>query len=286
MVEVMIRISVDVIWSSKLLLNRISKYNVEKVDNIYLANITPVNTDLLIKLGEKCGWLNFEKDRITISKRGKEIVEIRSFCDQAKCILEDYIKCVVPTWCNRIPYGRKEALIFMSKDEQASFYEAGLMENDKVSIEWWDNISAYIRDTNNKNKNDVGRSGEQETLLYEKQRTGYDPVWIAIESNLAGYDILSRCSHDNISRLLIEVKTSELSIDHADFYVTSNEWHTACNTKRYLFYIWSFYNRKRKLAVLEPEQIQPYIPTNNRTGEWQSVRIPFASFEFLFKEIT
>lgn len=285
MVEAMIRISVDVIWSSKLLLNRISKYNVEQVDNIYLANITAVNTDLLIKLASKCGWINHENDRITITKRGREIVEIRPFYDQAKCILEDYIKCVVPTWSNRIPYGRKEAFIFMSKDEQASFYEAGLMENDKVSVDWWDNISVYIRDINNKSKNDIGRLGEQVTLLYEKQRTGHDPVWIAIESNLAGYDILSRCSHDNTSHLLIEVKTSELSIDHAEFYVTSHEWHTACNTQRYLFYIWCIYNRKKKLAVLEPEQVQPYIPTNNGTGEWQSVRIPFASFEDLFKEI-
>lgn len=39
------------------------------------------------------------------------------------------------------------------------------------------------------------------------------------------------------------------------------------------------------LAILSPDEILPYIPTNNLDGQWETVKIPFLCFEDKFVEI-
>lgn len=202
-------------------------------------------------------------------------------------MLADYVMNVNPAWAKRIPYGRKESFIFMSKDEQACFYEAGLMndEPDNRDIKWWDQIANYIRSQDDLFRNETARKGELYTVLYESNRTVKKPQWISIDSNLTGYDVISCVSKDNKARLLIEVKCSELSINNAEFYITAHEWHTACNSSNFLFYLWCLYDNKKQLAIVKPSTILPYIPTNNETGKWQTVRILFNSFKQMFTEI-
>lgn len=287
MVAAMIRLSVDILWSTRLLLKRIIEYNLNCVDDIYLPSVSSVNLDVLLDLAESCNWISIEESHIAVGERACEILKSSDFSDQARIMLADYVMNVNPAWAKRIPYGRKESFIFMSKDEQACFYEAGLMndEPDNRDIKWWDQIANYIRSQDDLFKNETARKGELYTVLYESDRTGKKPQWISIDSNLTGYDVISCVSKDNKARLLIEVKCSELSINNAEFYITAHEWHTACNSSNFLFYLWCLYDNKKQLAIVKPSTILPYIPTNNETGKWQTVRIPFNSFKQMFTEI-
>ena len=283
----MIRLSVDVIWSSHALLKRISEYSIRTAEDIYIKNLSPVSVDTLMDLAVTCRWIARNNDLFVLSKQGQTLVNTKEFSERAKIILSDYICYVTPAWARRIPYGRQEAFIFMTKDEQACFYEAGLMDENpgNTVIGWWDQISSFLRRIEEDRKIEIGRKGEQLTILYEQKRTGRDPQWISLDSNLSGYDVISQQTQDDPSALLIEVKSSEKSIATADFFVSVNEWHTASNTENYKFYLWCFYGGKKQLAIIQPRQLFQYIPTNNKSGKWQMVRIPFASFSEAFKEI-
>lgn len=287
MVAGMIRLSVDILWSIQLLLKRIIEYKLNSIDDMYFLNVSSVNLDVLLDLAEKCNWIMIDGSCLDIYKRSYEIINTSDFAGQARKMLADYIKHINPVWAKRIPYGRKESFIFMSKDEQACFYEAGLMndEPDNLEISWWDQITNYIRSQDDLYKNEIGRKGELCTILYESNRIGAKPQWISIDSNLTGYDVISCVSRENKSGLLIEVKSTDMSIDNAEFYITAHEWHTACNSSNYLFYLWCFYDNKKQLAIINPNAVLPYVPTNNETGKWQTVRIPFNSFKPMFTEI-
>lgn len=283
----MIRLSVDIMWSSRLLLMRIIKYNLQQIDEIYLSSISSVNLDTLIGFASKCSWIKVNGSSLDVNERGYEIISIHDFEIQAREILTDYIIKITPAWAKRIPYGRKEAFIFMSKDEKACFFEAGLMNEypNEAEIKWWDKMADYIRSQDALCKSETGRKGELCTIVYESNRVGEKPQWVSIDSNLAGYDIISHVSRNIKSNLLIEVKSSEKSINNAEFYITAHEWHTACNSSNYSFYLWCFCDNKKQLAIVEPNNVLPYIPTNNESGEWQTVKIPFNSFKQLFTEI-
>ena len=287
MVAAMIRLSADIIWSSQLLLKRLTQFNLRNVDELYVLSSSSANLDLLVELATKCCWITINDSSLIVNERGYELAAYHDFESLAQAILMDYIIKVSPVWSKRIPYGRREAFIFMSKDEKACFFEAGLMHDDpdNMEIKWWDRMANYIRSQNDLEKNQTGRKGEFCTILYEKNRVGEKPQWVSIDSNLVGYDIISCVSRENQSKLLIEVKSTEMSIDNAEFYISVHEWHTACNSSNYSFYLWCFYQNRKKLAVVEPVSILPYIPTNNETGEWQTVRIPYKSFQKMFTEI-
>lgn len=283
----MIRLSVDVIWSSYALLKRISEYTIRNAEDIYIKNLSPVSIDTLMDLALTCRWIARNNGLFVLCKQGQKLVNTKEFAERTRIILSDYVYYFTPAWARRIPYGRQEAFIFMTKDEQACFYEAGLMDEypEKAVIGWWDQISSFLRRTEEERNTEVGRKGEQLTILYEQKRTGRQPQWISLDTNLSGYDLISQQTKEDSSSLLIEVKSSEKSISTADFFVSVNEWHTASNTENYKFYLWCFYGGKKQLAVITPRQLFHYIPTNNKSGEWQTVRIPFASFSEAFREI-
>ena len=172
----------------------------------------------------------------------------------------------------------------MSKDEESCFLEAGLLSDniDEKVVEWWDSAARQIRALADQEKNETGRSGEISTIKYEKMRTGFEPVWMSVDSNLAGYDIRSVISKDGSSTLLIEVKASYKPLDGADFYVSSNEWRVALSSSAYVFHLWNFCNNKKLLAIVAPNEVLPYIPTNNLEGKWESAKIPYSCFKEKF----
>lgn len=54
---------------------------------------------------------------------------------------------------------------------------------------------------------------------------------MSLDSNLLGYDVLSQISTQNPEKLLIETKTSDMSMDTAYCHISINEWKTATMTK-------------------------------------------------------
>lgn len=175
----------------------------------------------------------------------------------------------------------------MSKDEKACFTDAGLLSDhlDPGIITWWDIIATKIRTQDQQAKNETGRLGERNTIKYERNRTNSEPIWMSIDSNLAGYDIKSRVSEDSSDILLIEVKASTYALGQAVFHVTSHEWNVALTSRAYVFHLWCLSDSKKMLAVISPDELLPYIPTNNLEGQWESAQIPFSCFEGQFVEI-
>lgn len=72
----MIRLSLNVIWSSCLLLRRIAEYRVHSLEEIYISGVGSVNLDILFELAEKCHWITKDHEGIAIlSPRGEELLQ-------------------------------------------------------------------------------------------------------------------------------------------------------------------------------------------------------------------
>lgn len=286
----MIRLSVNVLSSAILLLHRLKHYHFTSLTELTYMKIASISVEDIFEFSRNCGWVYESEDVPILTPRGNGLLKLydQGFqSDLKRTMLMDYVINASPIWSNRILYGRSEAAIFMTKDERACFTETGLLSDklDPNIIEWWDTISSKIREKTQQERNDIGRIGERNTIQYERTRTNSEPKWMSIESNLAGYDIKSMLSADDHSVLLIEVKTSTSSLDQAYFHVTSHEWGVAQTSSAYVFHLWCLSENEKLLAIIPPDDIYPYIPTNNLNGEWESTKIPFLCFESRFIEI-
>ena len=245
-----------------------------------------VSTVSLSELASCCGWVDFTDEYTNITMRGEQILLQPGFgftMQRLKLMLHDYVLKVRPIWANRILYGRKEAFIFMTKDEQACFLEAGLMD-DEISwdvVEWWDGLSMELRKLNNEKMNAIGRRGEELTIRYEYERVGKKPVWISVDSNRTGYDLISHTDSSQSTQLLIEVKASTMPVSQADFHITRNEWQIAKTSSCYRFYVWCLAGNP-SLAIITPEDMRYMIPIDQHSGEWETVKVPFSAFDNYF----
>lgn len=222
--------------------------------------------------------------RDALSEKGKEIalnyqashnIEI-AFRD----ILHEYICEARPAWANRIPAGREEAFACMNKDELFCFKEAGLAcvpVTDSI-VAWWDEVASGFRSQSDSDLVEVGRMGERLTIAYELERTGQSPSWVAVESNFAGYDILSLENKSSAEKRLIEVKSTRKTTADAEFYISRNEWDTALTCiEHYYFYLWRL-GEKNGLTIVKASEMQSHIAKNIGSGRWVSVAIPFETF--------
>lgn len=248
----MIRLSVNVLTSAIALIERLDTYRFSSLSELLYSSIVSMNAEDIFTFSSKCGWVEALDNIPQLTSRGAALLSLRkqgAENELKKGMLADYVLYVAPIWTNRIPSGRREAVIFMSKDERACFIDAGLLsETPSINVvNWWDMIAGHIRAQAQQNKTDTGRSGESCTIEYERARTNTEPKWMSLDSNLVGYDVQSKISANSTEPLLIEVKTSKLSVDDADFYVTSNEWRVATTSTAYLFHLWSLFNGLKSL---------------------------------------
>lgn len=286
----MIRLSMNVLASALALLNRIETYTFSSLSELAYSKIASISAEDIFAFSSNCGWVSENENELALTKRGTGLLRLQTqglLVDLKRQMLTDYVLKCAPIWSNRIPYGRREASIFMYKDEKACFADAGLL-SDKLNpgiIGWWDTIAIQIRTQTQQAKSETGRLGERNTIKYERNRTNSDPVWMSIDSNLAGYDIKSQMSKDNSGPLLIEVKASTFALGQAEFHITSHEWNVALTSRAYVFHLWCLFGNKKMLAIISPSDVMPYIPTNNLEGQWESANIPFSCFENKFVEI-
>lgn len=283
----MIRLSVNVLESTITLLEWIDTYHFSSMSDIVYSKIASISAEDIFNFASECGWVSENESIPFLTRRGYDLLNLQKqgvANDIKKQMLADYVLKASPIWSNRIPYGRSEAAIFMTKDEKVCFVEAGLLSERLCPgvINWWDTIANRIRERSYGVKNDIGRIGEMNTIKYERIRTEFEPKWMAVESNLVGYDVKSQQSKDDPTALLIEVKTSNLALSEACFHVTSNEWSVALTCTAYVFHLWCLHGDQKLLAVITPDEVYPYIPTNNLEGEWESTSIPFSCFKNKF----
>lgn len=184
-----------------------------------------------------------------------------------------------PIWARTIPYGRKSFVQKLGSDEAQCFEAAGLMQSipcDAV-VKWWDRVAGRTRLDGDQEKLARAREAEKLSLEYEAQRLkglGIDatPVWMAIEDNWAGYDILSYDAGASgpVSRVL-EVKSTTAS--PLRFFVTRNEWQKCQQMgTAYHFHIWDM--KTCNLFEKTGADVKPHIPADSGSGRWTNVEIP------------
>ena len=146
----MIRLSINVITSAVLLLHRLESYRFPSLTELAYTKVSSINVEDLFDFSQNCGWVCVNENALTLTLRGKGILNLHNQGlnkELKRTMLMDYVLTVSPIWSNRIPYGRSEAAIFMTKDEKACFAEAGLLSDrlDSSVIEWWDTVANKVR---------------------------------------------------------------------------------------------------------------------------------------------
>lgn len=283
----MIRLSANVMYQSSRMLSLIDDFCFNNMYELKNAiNYSIDSLDIFDFICE-CGWASIDNNVPILSKRGKEINKLKNqayYDEKMKLMLKDYITIAKPIWAYRIPYGRKEASTFMTKDELSCFNEANLLSDDPnlSAVDWWDDISSLFRGDINLKMLQIGRDGEKLTVQFETKRVKRKPIWQSIDSNLSGFDIISTTTEESTDKLFIEVKTTNESIENATFHISENEWNVANKSKYYSFYLWHLNEDVIQLAILSKEDIVQHIPTNNDSGKWESVKIPFRNFKDKF----
>jgi hypothetical protein len=221
-----------------------------------------------------------------VSSKGQWILSLPNYEEQLRTQLKDTIVFFQPAWCKSLAYGRKEFSRYVNQDIVQCFKESGLMYESPsdIVIQWWDEVACISRGLRNSELLRIGRLGEKLTIRYEKQRTGYMPIWQSIESNFSGFDILSVVSSNNNIPLQIEVKVSSQKIKNATMHLTRNEWRNANYSLAHKFYLWIL-NAQSQLAIIDITELTSHIPNNNGNGSWESVEIPFKCFKSSFNNI-
>lgn len=285
-------ISVNIVAQSLLLGKSIKNNDCHTIENIRQLRLPyGINLNSSLDFAMQCQWVSNVNADVVFTDNGNNIIEMfdgQSISMQLwRRILYIYITVCSPAWCRRIPYGRREAYLFMNEEEQRCFEEAGLVDSqDESVIDWWDTLANEERNRSNAALGDIGRRGERLTMAYEELRTGVKPNWRSIETNLSGYDILSQRSSNEKEKLLIEVKTSNQQLETACANISRHEWNVAVmknNRSRYFFYFWALSGHGNRLAIINVDEMSNHIPEDNESGKWENVNIPFNAFREMFE---
>ena len=238
-----------------------------------------VSKKRILELCFEVKWLSVDENGILFpSDEGISISNILEPRDIIRYQLRTIIFQTRPSWARGIQYGRSQVLKTMNRDIYQCFREAGLvLGNDEQTVKWWDILGLAARGFTDENLLGIGRVGERRSIIYETQRTGKEPRYIALESAFPGYDLLSIIEKGSSERLCIEVKTSEKDLQYATFYVSRNEYEHGLLKQNYVFHLWLVKNLEKPIVVPFGD-IEVHCPKDNRNGEWKSVEIPFRAF--------
>ena len=184
-------------------------------------------------------------------------------------------------WARIITRGRRTFAQKLARDEVQCFREAGLLVNPPTAeiISWWDNITAAVRLAIDQAKLERARKAEKLTLDHETRRLAQlginrQPVWMAIEDNTAGYDVLSYDPgvFEPVNRLT-EVKSTIAS--PLRFQLSRHEWNIAREIgEQYHFHIWDLQAVPPRLFERTVKEIEPHIPHDRERGQWKEAKIP------------
>ena len=152
----------NVLASSLALLNRIETYSFSSLSELAYSKIVSISAEDIFSFSTSCGWVSENENALILTKHGTGLLRLQAqglLINLKRQMLADYVLKTAPIWSNRIPYGRREATIFMSKDEKACFADAGLLSDhlDTGIITWWDTIATKIRTQDQQAKNETGR---------------------------------------------------------------------------------------------------------------------------------
>lgn len=266
------------------LLGVVSRNSVTPSNAISLA-LGSVSSRDILQASLDLRWIAIsETGNLAPTPKGVNVLSAPDVLSRLRLLVLDHIDADNPPWLQLASAGRRDTLLQAPAGICQVLVEAGLAYgDDDETVAFWDTLAARSRGIRNARLAETGRTGERLSIAHEKARTGRAPKWIALDSNSDGYDVLSCVSSDNPRRLTIEVKTSERGGLTGCFFLTRNEWSLAEDSLNHVFHLWDIGGRTPRLAVLHVEEVAAHVSDDRGEGAWESVRIPFASFESSFE---
>ncbi len=238
----------------------------------------------VIETAQALKWLRVSEEGIaTLTPSGARLQSLTGYEPMLRQALLDYMDIERPAWLQNATFGRAKVIAFAGSQVGQVFVEAGLADGtDDEVVSFWDTMAAIARGQRNDRLTAIGRQGERLTIAHEEERTGRKPRWVSVDSNEDGYDVLSIINMTDPRSLSIEVKSSTMGLSGA-FHLSRNEWERAQDTENHTFHLWDMRaNRQPSLAVVSPQEMKDHIPSDQGAGTWESVEIPFKTFQGRF----
>ncbi|MBF7155073.1 protein NO VEIN domain-containing protein [Bacillus albus] len=267
--------SVGILYSAQTFLEFINKTTIKATEfSSLFKRFETTSSQLVLEVAGGCNWITVDVEgNIRLSEQGKEILIQDNMRDALRVQLKYLIEEFKPSWSYLIHKGRKEAFQYFPTNVKQCFKEAELINSfDPDVIKWWDILASIARGKQQDTQLEVGRIGEELSLVYERNRIRKNPVWQSVESNLSGFDILSCVSSIDMTPLKIEVKTTTISSELFTFYVTRNEWNVAELSQHYYFHLWIL-GKEPELFIIDKMDLVDHIPLNQGCGYWENAKV-------------
>ena len=181
-----------------------------------------------------------------------------------------------PLWARLAPAGRNHVMQAIGVNGVQCLRAAGLLSTTERATAWWDALANVNRSEKDARLLEQGRKGERLSLAYETARLRHEgilrqPIWVAVDDNTIGYDILSYSLTDgHETSKLIEVKTTYAQPPR--MILSRNEWKTAEQFgESFEFHLWEL--TTQTLSILSVCSVRPHIPYDNGEGLWLNVEI-------------
>ena len=231
-------------------------------------------------------WVSVSPEGVAVATpEGERVRLVDGYEQRLRQAILDYVDAASPPWVQTASFGRKRLISFAGNQIGQVFLEAGLVDGtDDAVVAFWDSLAARARGQKDDRLNAIGREGERLSLAYERERTGHQPKWVAIDNNDDGYDILSVVSADDLRKQSIEVKASTLGLQ-GSFFLTRNEWERALEAEQHAFHVWSLATAPPTLAVLDSLAVSEHVAADHGEGEWRVVEVPLRTFHARFAAI-
>lgn len=239
-----------------------------------------INGRAILEMALGYGWVAADaQERYVLTNAGNQIHAQTSSKLRLRLQLKDMLRKTPPPWGPLLKRGRKAVAHYGDGDVVQCFSDAGLLDGaDPGIVEWWDDVSTPYWHMDEVDRVRTGRVGERLSMEFESHRVGQPPHWVAVDDVSVGYDLLSVVSLEDSHRLLVEVKSSELAWDRAEFFLSRNEWDTLSSHPHAVVHLWSLAGSVPELKVVDIAVLAGVVPADNGVGRWANAAIPFVAF--------
>jgi hypothetical protein len=236
-----------------------------------------VSGSAVLETCTRLGWIATKPtSELLITPTGKSLCEVRRPEARLRLQLEHIISLTRPTWAALAVRGRNAVVSYAPKEAVQCLSDAALLDGtDEEVVGWWDRLARYYRTLRDDDRMTTGRIGERCSSEYELRRTGFKPNWVALDTNDAGYDLITRIAKEDARRLLIEVKTSTLNWEDADAILTRHEWNVLSQAANACLDLWCVAGRPYLFLRMAVQELSPKIPVEQTECQWLTVSLPF-----------
>ena len=187
------------------------------------------------------------------------------------------IHAAKPSWRRIIPIGRTTVFKQLNPDELQCFYVSSLTSTppDLECVQWWTNVGNEIRAEEESLQESRWRVAEYRSFKMESKMlegSDYEPIWVSIDDNNAGYDIKSWRFYDPSEYPLTKFIEVKHSSSIARFYISRQEWNFA--TRHREFWELHFWLQEAEQPkILKFAELENHVAINQGSGRWETMRI-------------